>query len=535
MRNIEGDAALHRAHEALDAGDAHEASYLTQAVLADARERSDELYEGRALTCLAHCDRQLSRLRSAHFLSRRAATLLRENLDLPGEVMALTMLAQTAANLGWLDEAVENAVLASALAGDLPASRLQPMAQNYLGVAFFWCRDYARAEEAFARSVDLARANEPTCSPFHPLLNLTFLEAHRIATAHYEHGAHPSTSILEQRIKSCSEVLERLGGESLMVGMTATARTLWHILIGLERAWNNDFARASAELALSQSWEERNSQSTWLTAMRRWLQFEVALNRDDFKKAERLGREMISAAENAEHEQLACLGHLLVATLLRTRGDSRGEADELQSLMKREQRARFEALGSRAQSARWQLKARASAEQIAQLESRSRTNERLALEDSLTGIPSRRALDRKLLEPRSAASDDLERTCIAFIDIDSFKQVNDTFSHHVGDQVLKVVAEIVSRSVRGDDFVARLSGDEFICLFKGSDLADAQLICERMQLAIRDHDWDAIAPGLRVTISVGVDQAREGESIDCLLQRSDKQMYVDKMRRLGAS
>lgn len=69
-------------------------------------------------------------------------------LDLPGEVMALTMLAgQTAANLGWLDEAVENAVLASALAGDLPASRLQPMAQNYLGVAFFWCRDYARAEE----------------------------------------------------------------------------------------------------------------------------------------------------------------------------------------------------------------------------------------------------------------------------------------------------------------------------------------------------------------------------------------------------
>jgi diguanylate cyclase len=219
-----------------------------------------------------------------------------------------------------------------------------------------------------------------------------------------------------------------------------------------------------------------------------------------------------------------------VATLEHMRGNSHAEADELRRLYQREQAIRRETLDSRDQAAEWQLQARASADQILRLEYRSRMLERLSLEDSLTGIPNRRALDRQL-QARAAASPQAgQQTCVALIDVNRFKQINDGFSHHVGDLVLKAVAEVLCRSVRAGDFVARLAGDEFVVLFGRATFADAQRVCVRMKAAVQEHDWRAIAEGLQVSISVGLEQAREGESMQALLQRSDDQMYADKRR-----
>lgn len=533
MKPDEWDSALLRAHEALEVGDAEQASFLAHAVLEGAGRHGSRLFEGRALACLAHCDRQLSRLRSAHDASQRAVQILREAKDLAGEVMALTTLSHTATSLGWVDEAVENALLAVALAERLPASHLQALTQNYLGTAFFWSRDYEHAAAAFERSADLAKQMEPAASPLQPLLNLVFLEVFRHAMERYDGHLAPSPCAVERQLHRCDEVMARLGDESLMLGMTVTARTLWHIFRGLAATWAGKYEEADAELIWSEAWEGRYGQVTWLTGMRRWLQLEVAWAQGRLGPALAFGAQLVAVATQAEHEELARLGHVALAHLHRTRGDRAAEAHELLALRQREQRIRAEALRSRAQAVQWQLQARASADQIVQLESKSRLHEQLALEDSLTGIPNRRAFDRTVLASEGATSAE-ETTCIALIDVDSFKKVNDAHSHHVGDQVLKVVADIVSRSVRGQDFVARLAGDEFVALFKGAQLTDAKHICERMKAAVREHDWEAISPGLRVTISVGVEQAAAGESVHALLQRSDKRMYEDKALRASA-
>lgn len=524
------DLALHRAHEALEVGDAEQATYLAGTVLERARSAHNRRDEGRALACLAQCDRQLSRLRRAHGHSQRAAHLLREEQDLPGEVMALTTLSHTASSLGHVDEAVEHAMLAVALSQGLAPSHLQPLAQNYLGAAWFWCKDFDRAEAAFERAAELARAAEPAINPIQPLMNLTFLEAFRFVVLRFEGRDLPPLARLQARLAQCAEAIAGQGYESLMPGHTVTARTMDHVFKGLADAWAGQLESAAAELLWCEAWEARFGRVTWLTGLRCWLQAELAWASGDGGAALGFGRDMVAAAAQAEHEELACLGHQVVATLHRGRGDVRAEADELQRLLQRGQAIRVEGLASRTRAVEWQLQARASADHIEHLESRSRMLERLSLEDSLTGIPNRRALDRRLMSHGTSAPEAALPTCLALVDVDRFKQVNDSFSHHVGDEVLKVVADIMSAAVRAGDFVARLAGDEFVVLFEGASLADAQQICARMKAAVQEHAWEAIAPGLAVSISVGLEQARAGESIQTLLQRSDRQMYADKRR-----
>lgn len=524
------DVALHRAHEALAVGDMEQAVYLARQVLQSAQRSRSMLYEGRSLACLADCDRQLSRLRRAHSNSQSAVHLLRQAQDLVGEVMALTTLAHVATNLGRVDEAIDSALLAVALSDGLPLSHLQPLAHNYLGVAFFWCQDFGRAEAAFERSADLVQADEPSASPLQPLLNLAFLEAFRFATLRFETSMAPPVSKLNARLLDCAEIIEHHGDEELMSGMTGTTRTLFHVLKGLAACWTGDLEAASAELLWCDAWQTRYGRTNWLIGMRRWLEAEAAWACNDPGLAVELGSEMVKAAAQAEHEQLACLGHRVVATLERARGDSRAEADELRRLHQRERAIRMEALDSRDQVSEWQLQARASADQIVRLQSRSRMLERLSLEDSLTRIPNRRALDRQLQARMAAPAEAALQTCVALIDVDRFKQINDGFSHHVGDEVLKVVAGALTRAVRKGDFVARMAGDEFVVLFGRATLADAQQVCARMKSAIQYHDWDSLAPGLRVSISIGLEQARAGETMQALLQRSDDKMYADKRR-----
>lgn len=530
MTQSNEDIALHRAHEALEVGEVEQATYLARQVLRAAQSSRDTLDEGRALACLADCDRLRSHLRRAHRNSLSAVHLLRQGQDLAGEVMALTTLSHTAGSLGRLDEAVESARLAVTLSEGLPPSHLQPLAYNYLGTALLWSRDFARAESAFERSADLVHADEPTASPLQPLLNLALLEAVRHAALRFQTGTTPALGKLNARLADCIEMIERHGDDGLLPGMTATTRTLLHLLQGLAAAWSGDAQAIAAALLWCDAWDASEGSVSWLTGLRRWLEMEAAWCCGDVTLAMALGREMVAAAAEAEHESLACLGHLMVATLARVRGDSRAEAEELRHLHQREQALRIEALDSRDRAQEWQLQARASADQIVRLESRSRMLEQLSLQDSLTRIPNRRALDRQLSARRAAADGDDAPACVALIDINRFKHINDTFSHHVGDQVLRVIADVLSSSVRTSDFVARLAGDEFVVLFGQATLPLAQQICTRMKEAVRDYGWQALAPGLAVSISIGVEQGRQGESMQALLRRSDEQMYADKRR-----
>jgi diguanylate cyclase len=119
-----------------------------------------------------------------------------------------------------------------------------------------------------------------------------------------------------------------------------------------------------------------------------------------------------------------------------------------------------------------------------------------ALLDPLTGLGNRQMMTRAI----DRAGDDLS---VVFVDVDEFKQVNDHYSHSVGDEVLRRIAVILRTYCRSDDVPVRYGGDEFLILVFGGDEA-AEGVAARLHDAVRAAPWGQVAPGLTVTVSVGV-------------------------------
>jgi diguanylate cyclase (GGDEF)-like protein len=155
-------------------------------------------------------------------------------------------------------------------------------------------------------------------------------------------------------------------------------------------------------------------------------------------------------------------------------------------------------------------------------------NERVgqaATEDPLTGLGNRRKLDAALRELTTTPS---TPTCLLFIDLDRFKHVNDTFSHAVGDEVLKAVAMILQRESRERDVVARYGGDEFVVMLRGAPLRTGAHVGERIRKAVAAHPWGRIAPGLQARVSVGVAEHRIGMTYEQLMAAADAAVYDAK-------
>jgi diguanylate cyclase (GGDEF) domain len=114
------------------------------------------------------------------------------------------------------------------------------------------------------------------------------------------------------------------------------------------------------------------------------------------------------------------------------------------------------------------------------------------------------------------------------LDIDFFKQVNDRFSHQVGDEVLRELAEILRSESRSNDIIGRYGGEEFVIILPETPLLKAVAACEKMRLIIQAHDWRKIHPDLSITVSIGVVELTSQENIDQLLSAADKKLYEAK-------
>ncbi len=153
------------------------------------------------------------------------------------------------------------------------------------------------------------------------------------------------------------------------------------------------------------------------------------------------------------------------------------------------------------------------------------------LEDALTGIANRRSFELSLaqrLEDGARTRGTRTSLAVAMVDVDKFKSINDNYSHLVGDRVLKTLAGLMSACIRDRDVAARWAGDEFVILFDGVGVETAEQVCSRIHEAIRAFDWQAIAPGLQVTVSVGLSAVAPEDSVESVLSRSDESMYSTK-------
>jgi diguanylate cyclase (GGDEF)-like protein len=153
----------------------------------------------------------------------------------------------------------------------------------------------------------------------------------------------------------------------------------------------------------------------------------------------------------------------------------------------------------------------------------------LALTDPLTGLQNRRSLFN-LGRIEFARSSRLYRpfSCL-MLDIDHFKQFNDTYGHPTGDQVLGQVAECAKRSIREVDLIGRYGGEEFLFFLPETDLLTAQRVAERLRASIEKMPIRVSEQELHVTVSIGVSRKDENTlELETLIARADQALYIAK-------
>ncbi len=152
----------------------------------------------------------------------------------------------------------------------------------------------------------------------------------------------------------------------------------------------------------------------------------------------------------------------------------------------------------------------------------------LSLHDPLSGLPNRTLLRDRIDQALAGGTRSGTWPVLLFVDLDRFKQINDTFGHETGDRVIEVVAERLRRSVRATDTVARMGGDEFAVLLVGlDDPSDAERVAELLVEAVREPLM-AASRTIRLSASVGAVAATADDDHDSLLRRADAAMYEAK-------
>jgi len=154
--------------------------------------------------------------------------------------------------------------------------------------------------------------------------------------------------------------------------------------------------------------------------------------------------------------------------------------------------------------------------------------QREASEDSLTGVPNRKYLsaiiESKIREYKAVGIS----FGINFIDIDDFKHINDTYGHDVGDEILKLLVRTISSSLRKDDVIGRLGGEEFVILFSNVDSDGLSVVSEKIRFLVETSKLRLPTQDIAITISIGSTLVTESDSGAVMLQRADHLMYRSK-------
>ena len=159
-----------------------------------------------------------------------------------------------------------------------------------------------------------------------------------------------------------------------------------------------------------------------------------------------------------------------------------------------------------------------------------RRAETRAMRDGLTGVLNRASFTnhahREIGQNRRIKSN----VSLLFVDVDHFKRINDTYGHKAGDQVLKRIIRLTRDCLRNGDTVARWGGEEFVVLLPATDLNGTLLIAEKIRHRIEVEQFDKLASGLHVTVSIGCVEMSSCEGLDELVARADRALYEAKHR-----
>jgi diguanylate cyclase len=167
-------------------------------------------------------------------------------------------------------------------------------------------------------------------------------------------------------------------------------------------------------------------------------------------------------------------------------------------------------------------------EETEQLRSKLSRNRDKLMKDTLTGARSRLAYDEMLAQELSRYQRYREAFCLAVLDLDFFKRVNDDFGHSAGDKALQLVVRMVSERIRETDAIFRVGGEEFALLLPRTALAAAATLLETIRQAVGGSGFHYEGKPVAITLSVGVTAVREDDTAETLFARADDAMYRAK-------
>jgi diguanylate cyclase (GGDEF)-like protein len=159
-----------------------------------------------------------------------------------------------------------------------------------------------------------------------------------------------------------------------------------------------------------------------------------------------------------------------------------------------------------------------------------------SLTDPLTGLPNTRFMFLHLSRELARADRLNAEVSLLVMDLDDFKEINDTYGHHIGDRALREVANVLRTAIRPYDICVRYAGDEFIVVLSGCGRDEAETKREELQKAVDKVELEA-PPDLRIPMMISVGAAvfpHDGDSYESLLAKADSRMYRDKSQRKAA-
>jgi diguanylate cyclase len=231
-------------------------------------------------------------------------------------------------------------------------------------------------------------------------------------------------------------------------------------------------------------------------------------------------REQVDGLQTSMHEaaDLESLKHVLenhLEGLLGTMDEHRKQRDEREQ----EVAARLQSLAERV--AHMEQEASGFREHLEEQRQK-------ALIDPLTGLPNRAAWSERLEQEVGQWQQQGNSLMLAMLDLDHFKRINDNYGHLAGDKVLKIIATVLRKRLRGTDFIARFGGEEFVLLLPSTVPAAGMKLLEHLRASIEACPFHFKGERVTITISMGLTGFKPGEHSDLVLKRADQALYRAK-------
>ena len=514
-------------------GQGKRAFALAQEARQIAARADDRQLDAEALHALARCHFYLAEFMPALEYLLEAAQAYQACGDLPGAAAAFAGIGLCQHRLGANDDAVASLVRALESAREHKLTTLEINICNSLGAALIFAERLEEAARYIATGIELAQAAGDRNLQTKLLLNQSLLAKRRgdagadaaAAQAEYARGLAHVTRALE-----LARALGNRYDEAHCLGQTGTILRLLHS--------HDDADRILREaLALGRTLDEPHVQAEALMELGA---LRVAAGRAE--DARQPLTEAIALARRIAARGVLAEACETLSEVLERIGDHAGALaayKEFHAVRETELAGSRKHAAAAAQlwldfqdasrrASQYRMRAETLAADHEALARKARAAAEASEQDPLTGLLNRRGLDARVGALIAASEVNESRLTVALIDVDLFKRINDTHSHAVGDTVLRRVAAFIRAHCRQDDLPVRYGGDEFLLVLAGADLPAGVRALHRFKRASDAHPWATEAPGLVVTLSIGIATRGPGATIADTIAAADEALYLAK-------